>query len=73
MNRTPLPDEPPLATSLHQAVAVPTPGPGREAGGCLAFAQAGQDQEGRLSGFSFRHSEPVEIRWRMMPAARFRV
>jgi hypothetical protein len=40
----------------------------------LALAQAGQDQEGLLSGFSFRRSEPVEIRWRrMMPAAKFRV
>jgi hypothetical protein len=33
-----------------------------------------QDQEGLLPGFSFRHSEPIEIRWRrMIPAAKFRV
>jgi len=50
------------------------PEPGREASERFAFAQADQDQEGLLPGFSFRHSEPIEFRWRrMIPAAKFRV
>ena len=46
----------------------------RKAGERLAFAQVDQDQEGLLPGFSFRHSEPIEIRWRrMIQIAKFRV
>jgi hypothetical protein len=55
-------------------VAVPTPNPAARLANVSPLRRQARTRRACCPGFSFRHSEPVEIRWRrMIPAAKFRV
>ena len=63
-----------VSFTYRQAVAVPTPNPAARLANVSPLRRQARTRRACCPGFSFRHSEPVEIRWRrMIPAAKFRV
>jgi hypothetical protein len=55
-------------------VAAPTPNPAATLANVSPLRRQARTRKACCPGFSFRRSEPIQIRWRrIIPAAKFRV